>query len=366
MEFKMNSVKNSKAPKGVQGKLQGKKEKNYIEECRKFPDLVISSHPESPQEGFEYIFDRISDPESNKMPSMIQIRGIRGILRFFRIFMKYGRKLMRGRKQSYEDIEPYLLDLKQNGKYTKETNIDELLNNYPNRELWFELQDYAKIKWNLSKIGFTELPSQLIFRNKMVLFRHALVFMQEMKKEKIDKAPGVKAGDETIKIYAELGEAVADIANWFRSKGIKSQAVHPLGGLVCTPPLAGKAGMGGQGMHGFLITPEFGSRQRLSPIFIEEKIFEYTDNDDHKWIEEYCKTCRLCQKNCPVDAILDEKVVSVTNIPGIGALRSCIDRVKCFSYFGKTVGCSICVKVCPFSNGQRTYENLKAKFTQKI
>ncbi len=355
----MNSVEGSKAPRRMQGKLQGKDEIIFLEQCRKFPDLVIPSHHDSPQEGFAYIFDRISDPESDKMPSMIQMRGVRGMLRFMRVFMKYGSKLLRGRKQSYTDIKPYLLDLDQNGKYTMETNVDELLNSYPNKELWLELQEYAKNEWNILKIGFTELPTQLIFRNKVVLFRYALVFMQEMNKEKIDKAPGIKAGDETIKIYAELGEAVADIANWLRSKGIRSQAVHPLGGLVCLPPLAGKAGMGGQGMHGFLVTPEFGSRQRLSPIFIEEKIFEYTDNDDHKWIEQYCESCRLCQKNCPVDAILDEKVVSVTNIPGIGALRSCIDRMKCFPYFGKTVGCSVCVKVCPFSNGGDTYEKLK-------
>lgn len=361
MVFEMNSrlESSNKEPRRMQSKLQGKEERIFLEKCRKTPDLVISFHPDSPQEGFDYIFDRIRDPDSDKMPSMIQMRGIRGMLRFIRIFMKYGRKLMRGRKQSYEDLEPYLLDLEQNGKYTMETNVKKLLNSYPNKELWLELQEYAENKWNLSKIGFTELPTQLIFRNKMVLFRYALVFMQEMKKEKIDKAPGNKAGDETIKVYAELGEAVADIANWLRLKGIKSQAVHPLGGLVCTPPLAGKAGMGGQGMHGFLITPEFGSRQRLAPIFIEEKIFEYTDNDDHKWIEEYCKSCRLCQKNCPVDAILDQKVVSVTNIPGIGSLRSCIDRLKCFPYFGKTTGCSVCVKVCPFSKGGDTYERLK-------
>jgi epoxyqueuosine reductase QueG len=193
----------------------------------------------------------------------------------------------------------------------------------------------------------------------MVLFRHALVFMQEMNKDKIDTAPGIKAGDETIRIYAELGEAVADIADWLRSKGIRSQAVHPLGGLVVTPPLAGKAGLGGQGMHGFLITPEFGPRQRLAPIFIEGKLFEYTDNDEHIWIEQYCKNCRICQKECPTDAILDERVISVENIPGFGALKTCIDREKCFPYFAETLGCSICVKVCPFSNGKETYEKLK-------
>ncbi|MBY9003475.1 MAG: 4Fe-4S dicluster domain-containing protein [Candidatus Lokiarchaeota archaeon] len=103
-------------------------------------------------------------------------------------------------------------------------------------------------------------------------------------------------------------------------------------------------------------------RQRLSPIFIEEKLFEYTDNDEHNWIEQYCKSCGNCQKNCPADAIFDEKVVSIENIKGIGAMRTCIDKEKCFPYFGKSMGCSICLKVCPFSGGPKTYQALKKNY----
>ena len=352
----MNIFNNRKTGKG----LQGKEETRFLDKCHQISNLVLNAHINAPQEGFEYIFENLNDLGSDTIRSaMIKIRGRRGIFRFIRIFIKYGRKLMKGRRKSYEDLEPYLTDLEKNGKYTNNSLVQEFLQSYPNIDLWDELQLYARNKWGIIKIGFTELPTKLIFRNKMVLFRYALVFMQEMKKAKIDKAPGIQASDETIRVYAELGKAVADIANWLRSKGIRSQAVHPLGGLVCTPPLAGKAGMGGQGMNGMLITPEFGPRQRLAPIFIEAKIFKYTDNDKHVWIEEYCKTCRICQKECPVDAILDQKLISVEDVPGIGTMRTCIDREKCFPYFGKTLGCSICIKVCPFSNGINTYEKLK-------
>ena len=289
----------------------------------------------------------------------MQLRGRSGIFRFIRVFAKYGRKLMRGRKKIYEDLIPYLADLENYGKYITESKTQELFNSYPNKSLWSELQDYAKAKWDIIKIGFTELPQELIFRNKAVLFRYAIVFMQEMKKEKIDKAPEMEAGEETMRIYAELGMAVADIAEWLRGKGIRSQAVHPLGGLVCTPPLAGKAGMGGQGMQGCLITPEFGPRQRLAPIFIEGKIFEYTDNKEHEWIESYCESCKNCQNNCPAEAIYNERVISIENLPGIGAVKTCIDKDKCFPYFSKSLGCSICIKVCPFSGGPKTYQALK-------
>lgn len=334
-------------------RLQGKGERNFLEICRKMPNLVFMSHPNSPQEGFEYFSNKF------KGKSPMQMRGIGGSFRFVRVFAKYGRKLMGGLKKSYEDLAPYLLDLEQNGEYTDKTEIEKILKTYPNKDIWLELQDYVRKKWEIIKIGFTELPPELIFKNKMVLFRYVLVFMQEMKKGKIDKAPGIEAGDETMRIYAELGKAVVDIAKWLRSKGIRSQAVHPLGGLACTPPLAGKAGMGGQGMQGCLITPEFGPRQRLAPILIEEKIFEYTDNHEYDWIEQYCETCRNCQKNCPAKAIYDERIISIEKIPGIGATKTCIDKEKCFPYFGKYLGCSICIKVCPFSGGPKTYQALK-------
>ena len=103
-----------------------------------------------------------------------------------------------------------------------------------------------------------------------------------------------------MKIYNTLGLAVNDIARWLRDKhDIRCQSNHPLGGLVNIPPLAGKAGLGWRGHDGMLITPQFGQRQRIAPIFLQDKLFEFTDNNDHTWIEEYCKSCRRCEKVCP-------------------------------------------------------------------
>ena len=262
-------------------------------------------------------------------------------------------------KRGFRDIKPYLKEIEDSTLRHLDDQTSSINNDH-----WEELNQYAVRKWDIFKIGFTELPTELIFKDKMVLFRYALVCIQEMKKEKIDQAPLSVAGREVMRVYATLGQAVNGIARWLRKKGIRCQSNHPLGGLVCTPPLAGKAGMGWQGRHGMLITPEFGPRQRIAPIFIEKKIFEYTDNLDHIWIEKQCKTCRMCQKSCPSEAIQEEKRIDIDNVPGIGAMRTCIDREKCFPYFLKTAGCSICIKVCPFSSGESTYKKLKDKISR--
>ena len=138
-----------------------------------------------------------------------------------------------------------------------------------------------------------------------------------------------------------------------------------MGGLTNTPSLAGKAGMGWQGRQGLLIIPEYGPRQRLAPIFVEHKYFEFTDNHAHDWIETYCELCQRCQKKCPGQAIHSEKVVRIDDVPGVGAIRTCINRERCFEYFIKTMGCSVCIKICPFSRGGDTYEQLRTVVDRK-
>ncbi|QEE17038.1 4Fe-4S double cluster binding domain-containing protein [Promethearchaeum syntrophicum] len=230
-------------------------------------------------------------------------------------------------------------------------------------ELWKELNIYAQEKWGIKKIGFTEIPRDIIIKGNHILYKYALVFIMEMRKKQIDDAPHALAGFETIRIYNKLGKAVLDIGSWLRKKDIRCQPNHPLGGLVSYVPLAGKAGLGWQGMNGLLITPEFGQRQRIAPIYVEHPIFSFTDTnaENFSWIERYCDNCKKCMEECPGDAIQERKKIYNNEIETIGRLALCIDPVKCFPYFRKFEGCSICVKVCPFSKANGIYQILEKK-----
>ncbi len=90
--------------------------------------------------------------------------------------------------------------------------------------------------------------------------------------------------------------------------------------------------------NGLLITPEYGQRQRIAPIFVEAPIFAFTDSDEHRWIEDYCALCHRCQKTCPTGAILEEKILGTETIPGIGPVETAIVREKCYPYFNATSG----------------------------
>jgi NAD-dependent dihydropyrimidine dehydrogenase PreA subunit len=338
-----------------------KDELEYINRVNKMPNNVIMAHEDSAQEGFEYIesdeFMQQYSAHGSLMKDMLLSPGLRKIPTNLKIFVKYLRPMARGRNECFTDLNEYLNEIESTSKPSQDRS--PLVASYPNQKLWEELTMYAWDRWKVI-FGFTELPSQLIFKGKAVLFKYSLICIQEMDKEKIDRAPGLAAGEEAFRVYDTLGRAANDIARWLRhNHGIRCQSNHPIGGLVNFPPLAAKAGLGWQGRDGLLITPQYGQRQRIAAIFLEDKIFEFTDNNNHVWIEEYCPTCRKCQEACPTNAIYSEKRIGIRNVEGIGQTRTCIDLAKCYPQFTKTLGCSICVKVCPFSQGGKSYYAIK-------
>jgi len=338
-----------------------KQEKNYIHILKQHEDRAFLATTKAPVEGFEYFASdayRNKDGKSgNLFTDKFTATPLKNIPRLLKIMIKNIKGIFRARKESFIDISDYLTALETTGDV--EIDADKYLESYPNLKIWESLSDYAMEKWRV-KFGFTEVPEEIIFKGKAILFRYALVAIQEMDKEKINTAPALDAGEEVLAVYNSLGLAVNDIARWLRKQyGIRCQANHPLGGLVNTVPLAVKAGLGWVGSNGLLITPDYGQRQRIAPIFVADPIFKFTDSDEHRWIEMYCAICRRCEKECPTDAILTQNIHHNEKIEGIGPVRTCIDREKCYPYFNETLGCSICVKVCPFSRGMGSYEQLK-------
>nr|MDO8080780.1 4Fe-4S dicluster domain-containing protein [Candidatus Freyarchaeota archaeon] len=252
-----------------------------------------------------------------------------------------------------EGIEESFTSINENEGLTK-TKADE--------SFWEELRDFARE--NSVVIGFTRVPRNLIFKGKKILYPNAIVLAMEMEKSEINKAPEQDAGVESIRVYAELGEAANKIAKFLRNHGFKAQVSHPLGGLVLYPLLAAKAGLGYPGRHGLLITPKFGPRQRLAAVFTDIRNMPYTDSQEHKWISDFCSNCGLCVKECPSGAILETPIVNQNGT------QTTIDQKKCFPYFATNFGCSVCIKVCPFnimehSKIKETYQHKKDEILKR-
>ena len=341
-------------------------EKLHVERVRCFPDEVLLPHEDSVQEQFEYLrgpgyqdwLDRVGEKKRHVLLS----NGISGFVKLIRTFGRNLKSTLRNRKRNFSEVEDYVSTLERTGKLPR--TPDSLIESFPNTRLWSALETYAWDRHRLL-VGFTELPRQFIFTGKAVLFRYALVFVQEMRKEPIELAPKVDAGVEVITVYNSLGQATNDIARWLREEHqVVCMANHPLGGLVDTTPLAEKAGLGAIGHSGLLITPEFGPRCRISPVFVSDELFEFTDSDAHDWVENYCANCHSCQKGCPMDAVLPEKKVTVRYGSTFKDRTETIDRERCFLYFSSTMGCALCIKNCPYSKNPASYQKRKEQTLQ--
>lgn len=353
--------------KSARGEMKRKKqkinkiycdEKYYLEICRKYSAGVFTASGNSAEEGFAALEKKGYSANPAGLMRSVPARQLAVMLG---VMARWMPRIEKGRKQSYGAVHDYLEELENHGFIDKTHKLDE---NYPNSDIWKDIQQYAWDRWGC-RLGFTHVPKELVYRNKSILFEYAIVAIMEMRKEKIDNAPGMEAGDEAQRVYAVLGEAVNDIAHYLRRKyGIKCQSHHPLAGMVNDCALAVKAGLGWQGRNGLLITPEFGQRVRIASVLIQGKYFPYTDSCNYAAGYGFCQSCGLCIKACPAHAIYPEMKEDIPLVEGIGSTHTCIDRYLCYRQFEKTLGCSICMKVCPFSQAQR-WEKIKQNITSK-
>ncbi len=241
---------------------------------------------------------------------------------------------MRGIGKSFNSIKKNPLDPK--------TNCDP--------EFIKSFEEYC-YRIGASVIGYTKMPPEFLFKDKGVIFDNAIVFAMEMDKDNIAKAPSLDTLIEVQKTYRDLGKVVNSAAEFLREHGYAAQASHPLGGVVLYPRLARLANLGWQGRHGMLITPQFGPRVRLAAVFTSISNLLITNNNPHSWIESYCKTCDICIKTCPVNAIYTDPIKKDNGI------ITHIDVNKCFPYFLENHGCSVCMDRCQFN--RIGYEKLK-------
>ena len=222
--------------------------------------------------------------------------------------------------------------------------------NRANDDLIHEIKVLARNN-GASSIGFTRIKPEWVFQNKAIAFENAIVFSMEMDKERMDTAPSKSCMKTVMETYRDQGRLANKIAAFLRKQGYGAHAGHPLMGLALYIPMAQEAGLGWMGLNGIIITPEHGPRVRLAAVFTSIENLPFNDGNDHKWVEDYCASCRVCIKKCPPQALYGEP-----DVHSNGRLTY-VDNELCFPYFSDYYGCSVCVKVCPFNH--LPYERLK-------
>ena len=246
-----------------------------------------------------------------------------------------------------QGIRTSLNSLKDNPSHP-ETLADESL--FP------EIEREA-LRLGASSVGYTKVPQQWIFQHKAIVFDHAIMLTMEMDKERIDTAPSIACMKTVMETYRDLGRITNKLADYLRKRGFGAHAGHPLNGLALYPPLAQMAGLGWIGFNGIIITPEHGPRVRLAAVFTSIQNLPFSTEITHKWVVDYCSSCRVCIKKCPPKALYD------TPIEHESGRITFVDNDLCFPYFADYYGCSVCVSVCPFNHA--SYWKLKENYEKK-
>lgn len=152
-------------------------------------------------------------------------------------------------------------------------------------------------------------------------------------------APQVRmAVNDCRHIDSQLGQISRRVGCLLEDRGFRSVPVPSYFPMAMTEETKGllgdislkragmASGMGEIGVHGLLVTPEYGPRIRLAGVLTEMPPSPGKPRENT--LAEYCRTCGLCIEKCPARAISHEGV----------------DVNKCVKYVGRPHGLASLIK----------------------
>jgi ferredoxin len=157
-----------------------------------------------------------------------------------------------------------------------------------------------------------------------------------------DVWPGHGSVIEVMRQYNRGVRAAKALADFIRGHGYDAEGHGgPIAGPFTMVPAALAAGFGELGKHGSIINRSYGSSFRLAAVTTDMPLI--ADAPDRFGADDFCASCRVCARACPVDAIAHEKQTVR------GVRKWYVDFDKCVPYFNETYGCGICIAACPWS-----------------
>lgn len=176
--------------------------------------------------------------------------------------------------------------------------------------------------------------------------RYAIVFAAEMSREMIAPAPHSPSPVESMHRYVDGAVIANQVALFVANLGYSAAANHLSHYDALMVPLAVDAGLGEVGRLGYLMTKEFGPRQRLSAVTTDLPLVP--DEPVDIGVHDFCELCKKCASCCPSQSIPAGDPEEVN-----GSLRWKLNEVTCFDYWAKVgTDCNVCMRVCPWSHAR--------------
>lgn len=149
--------------------------------------------------------------------------------------------------------------------------------------------------------------------------------------------------------YARATLAAQRLENFIKQLGYPARRHSPMDGydLIAVPILV-EAGLGQQGRHGIVITPETGSNFRSA--FVTTNLPMEIDKPIDFGVNEFCSHCKICAEICPSESISfgpDNKKMTTR-----GYRHWEINQTSCYNFWMQSMGgmgCRLCLIACPYS-----------------
>ena len=224
------------------------------------------------------------------------------------------------------------------------TPLPELAPTRPdwNAEKWTAEVKEAALAREADIVGIARLDQDWVFEGYEAPYDWIVVLGVAMDYACLSTAPSEKSQAEVHKQYGRATRAAHSLAGWMRRHGWDaSPHGGPFAGPVLMIPAAIAAGLGELGKHGSIINRQFGSSFRLACVLTDMPLIP--DASDIFGADDFCKSCQICVRVCPVDAIYSEKQMVR------GTMKWYVDFDECILYFVENNGCGICIGQCPWS-----------------
>lgn len=149
--------------------------------------------------------------------------------------------------------------------------------------------------------------------------------------------------------YARMTLAARRLEKYIKALGYPARRHSPLDGYdLIGVPILQEAGLGTQGRHGILITPETGSNFRSA--FVTTNLPMAIDKPIDFGVNDFCRDCKICAEICPSNSISFEKTNKDMTTRGYRHWE--INQTTCFNYWLQSMGglgCRLCLIACPYS-----------------
>jgi ferredoxin len=165
-----------------------------------------------------------------------------------------------------------------------------------------------------------------------------IVCLLEQDWKRTQTIPSARAEREVMRTYEGVVERAAGLARLLHEKGFRADVQGP-GGSTVAIHYAVEAGLGQLGLNGQLLTPQAGSRCRITVITTNATLVH--DGPVDYGMHTICDECQLCVRRCPPGAI------PKTRSYHRGVMKAKIKPERCFPIIIQAHGCGICQKVCP-------------------